>query len=136
MVVELAVHEGEPRRDARRNARRARERDEQLRVLVAVAAARAQRLQRTRHADVIDFCQRVVHPLVDALGHDARIRLVAAEAVRQRDDLGVLDLEQRLGHRGRRHHRRLGAVRQPYVALSASGASRVIVSVSPRSRCR
>jgi len=49
VVVELAVDVGEARIDSGWNARRAREGDEQLGVLVTIAGTRAQYLERARN---------------------------------------------------------------------------------------
>src|SRR4029079_2336828 len=75
VVIELAVDVGETGIDAGRNAGRARQLHEELRVLVAVAAARAQHLQRSRNAEGDALLERIINPAVDALGDHPRIAL-------------------------------------------------------------
>src|SRR5674476_1556946 len=112
MVIEFPVEKGETCGHARRNARGPRERDVQLRVLVAVATARAQRPKRARHADGDLLLQRIIEPLVDPRGDDARIGVLATQSHTKRLYRRTVNLEQRFGVQEDAHHGGLRAIRQ------------------------
>ena len=95
VIVEAAIHVDEARDAACRDADRARERRKQLCVLARVTAAHAVGLQRIRHVGRDGLAERVVHPRVDALGHDTRVAFGAGDTDRTRDDRGIVGLQQR-----------------------------------------
>ena len=104
VVVELAADVREARVDARGNAGGARQGDEQLRVLVAVAGAPPKNLKRARDAKGDPLRERIIHPLIDALGDDAWIALSARQTPSESHDFGVIALHEWLGHRQLGHH--------------------------------
>src|SRR5688572_33260023 len=96
MVVELATDGREPCRRPRGNAGCEREWHEQLRMLVTVAAARLEHLDRARDRYRDALLERVVHPVVDASRRHDGVARVAAHPPGERDDPRVAALDQRL----------------------------------------
>src|SRR4051812_43699197 len=104
VVVELAADVRETGVYPGRNSGCSRERDEELRVLVAIAAARPEHLQSTGNAEGDAFGERIINPLIDPFGDDARVALAAGETLRELHDLRMIALDKGLGHRQLGHH--------------------------------
>ena len=103
VVVERAAHEDEADGDARRDAERARHRDVERRVLVAVADLGAQHLARRRQADRRLLLEQRVDVAREPLGAGARRRSTPrTRRLGLRDDLRRVALDERLRARDSR----------------------------------